>query len=321
MNKIIFISFFLLGSLFSQAQEGIPVYRDYLSDNLFLLHPSMAGASYCAKARMTARTQWFGIEDAPNFQSLSFHTYLGDYGKVGLGGIIFNDQNGYHSQKGLSLAFAYHLDFGNGADLNKLSFGISTLFAQNQLDETSFNASNYDPVIAGILLSENYFNVDFGFSYHVQQFSLNFTLKNALLMNRSNYSGYESHNLRNYVGSVSYYFGGGDFHLEPSFLIQYKEYQQQLIVDHNLKAYYDLSMINQAYLGVSYRRDYSKAPYALSNISPFMGIRMRQFTFGYTYTYNLGERVFSNSGFHQITLGYNFNCRRPVTRIKCPQLN
>jgi type IX secretion system PorP/SprF family membrane protein len=321
MNKKIYSILFFFFALTLQAQEGIPVYHDYLSDNLFLLHPSMAGASYCAKARMTARTQWFGIEDAPNFQTLSFNTYLGNFGKVGLGGIIFNDKNGYHSQKGIQLAFAYHLDFGNGADLNKLSFGISTLFAQNQLDETSFDPTNYDPLIAGILLSENYFNVDFGFSYHVQQFSLNFTIKNALLMNRSLYSGYESQNLRNYIGSASYYFGRGDLHLEPSFLIQYKEHQQQLIIDHNIKAYYDLSRVNQAYFGLSYRRDYSKDPYALSNITPIIGVRLNQFTLGYTYTYDLEERVYSNSGFHQITLGYNFNCRRPVSRIKCPQLD
>ncbi len=281
----------------------------------------MAGASYCAKARMTARTQWFGVEDAPDFQTLSLHTYLGPLAKVGLGAIIFNDKNGYHSQKGLQMAFAYHLDFSNGGEMNKLSFGISTLFAQNQLDETHFDPNLYDPVISGIMMSENYFNVDFGFSYHVQQFSMNFTLKNALLMNRSLYSGYESHNLRNYVGSASYYFGKGDFHLEPSFLVQYKEYRQQLIVDHNIKFYYDLSMVNQAYFGISYRRDFENSNYDYSNFTPVLGIRLNQFTFAYNYTYDFSDNNFSNSGFHQITIGYNFNCRRPVSRIKCPQLN
>ena len=45
---------------FSFSQEGIAVYSDYLSDNYYLLHPSMAGAANCAKLRLTARQQWFG---------------------------------------------------------------------------------------------------------------------------------------------------------------------------------------------------------------------------------------------------------------------
>jgi hypothetical protein len=36
------------------SQEGIAVYSDYLSDNYYLIHPSMAGAN-CAKIRLTAR--------------------------------------------------------------------------------------------------------------------------------------------------------------------------------------------------------------------------------------------------------------------------
>ena len=47
MGKNIFILFcaiFISG--FINAQErGIPVYKDYLTDNLYLLHPSMAGTS------------------------------------------------------------------------------------------------------------------------------------------------------------------------------------------------------------------------------------------------------------------------------------
>ena len=58
-NKIKFVIalFFITISTFSQ--EGIPVYSDYLSDNYYLIFPSMAGASNCHKVRLTARKQWF----------------------------------------------------------------------------------------------------------------------------------------------------------------------------------------------------------------------------------------------------------------------
>ncbi len=35
----------------SMAQEGVPVYFDYLSDNYYLVHPSMAGIGEGGKIR------------------------------------------------------------------------------------------------------------------------------------------------------------------------------------------------------------------------------------------------------------------------------
>jgi hypothetical protein len=52
-NQIFTLSFLCVILYFSQ--EGIAVYSDYLSDNYYLIHPSMAGAANCAKIRLTAR--------------------------------------------------------------------------------------------------------------------------------------------------------------------------------------------------------------------------------------------------------------------------
>ena len=52
-------------STVSTAQEGIPVYFDYLSDNYYLVHPSMAGIGEGGKIRLTARKQWFSVEEGP----------------------------------------------------------------------------------------------------------------------------------------------------------------------------------------------------------------------------------------------------------------
>ena len=43
--------------------------------------------------------------------------------------------------------------------------------------------------------------------------------------------------------------------------------------------------------------------------------------FAYTYSYQANSIVFNNSGFHQITLGYNFNCRREKFECNCPAVN
>ena len=81
----------------SWTQEGLPIYSDYLTDNYYLLHPSMAGISNCNKIRLTGRQQWFGQEEAPNLQTLSINGRIGETSS-GVGAIVFNDKNGYHSQ-------------------------------------------------------------------------------------------------------------------------------------------------------------------------------------------------------------------------------
>jgi type IX secretion system PorP/SprF family membrane protein len=82
----------LLAGTRAKAQEVIPTYSDYLTDNLYLLHPSMAGASNFNKIRLTARQQWFDVKNAPSLQTLSIHGRMNE--RVGVGGIAFNDQNG-----------------------------------------------------------------------------------------------------------------------------------------------------------------------------------------------------------------------------------
>jgi len=103
------IFFFLLSCIFywssTFGQEGLPVYFDYLSDNYYLVHPSMAGIGLGGKIRLTARKQWFNVDEAPSLQTLNAHTRIGQ-SNSGVGAILFNDANGYHSQTGLKLTYA-----------------------------------------------------------------------------------------------------------------------------------------------------------------------------------------------------------------------
>ena len=189
----------LMASLSGFSQDGIPIYSDYFADNLYLLHPSMAGAAARNQVRLTARKQWFDTENAPNLQTLSFNARVGE--RSGVGAILFNDRNGYHSQTGGYLSYAHHIMFSRSeVDLNQLSFGLSAGLIQQKLDETRFPLDDYDPVIAGIVQSTSYFNVDAGVSYNFLDFSAHFTAKNIIFQNRSIYTEkYESNNQRKYV--------------------------------------------------------------------------------------------------------------------------
>ncbi|OYU79481.1 MAG: hypothetical protein CFE23_13700 [Flavobacterium sp. BFFFF1] len=317
----------LLISKFSFSQEGIAVYSDYLSDNYYLIHPSMAGAANCAKIRLTARQQWLGQEDAPALQTLSFNGRLGD--KTGGGLIVFNDKNGYHSQKGFKATFAYHLMFSRSeVDLNQLSFGISAGLVQQELDETKF--VDYDPVIGGVIQKDSYFNVDIGASYNYLEFYAHLTVKNALASKRDIYSDVESDNLRKLLLSAGYVFGDSErIQWEPSFLFQLVDQTKEKTIDLNLKAYKDFNF-GKLWGGLSYRRSFDAAQYEtngdvatqrLQYITPIIGLNYQNYMFSYTYTHLVGDVKFDQGGFHQITLGVNLFCTREKYDCNCPAIN
>ncbi|WGK65540.1 PorP/SprF family type IX secretion system membrane protein [Croceiramulus getboli] len=328
-NLILALSCFALAQGL-YAQEGIPVYSDYLSDNLYLIHPSMAGASNANQIRLTARQQWFDVDDAPNLQTLSANGRLGD--QVGIGGIVFNDQNGYFSQRGIYATFAYHLLLSrNYVDLNQLSFGISGGLIQNTLDETQFDLTDFDPVITGTQQNDTYMNVDLGISYYFLDFYAHLTAKNILPAQRDLFGDLESTNQRRYLASAGYVFSGGElWNYEPSILFQATDETKESTIDLNFKVYREMGW-GQLWGGLSYRRSFDGAEFTtdgqqvesqkLQYITPFLGANVGSFLVAYTYSYQNNSVVLSNGGFHQITLGYDFGKRREPYDCDCPAIN
>ncbi|MGA9637994.1 PorP/SprF family type IX secretion system membrane protein [Flavobacterium sp.] len=322
--KFKFVFVLLLMSTYTFSQEGIAVYSDYLADNYYLIHPSMAGASNCAKVRLTARKQWFGQNDAPELQTLSFNGRITD--KAGAGIIVYNDKNGYHSQKGIKLSYAYHLMFSRDrVDLNQLSFGISAGLVQSQLDETSFrNSSNFDPIVNGtIVQKDSYTNFDAGVSYNYLDFYAHATIKNLIETRRDIYTEFESDNLRKYLLSAGYVFGNKDGVLwEPSALLQYTEKTKEKSFDVNMKAYKNMDF-GTIWGGLSYRRsiDALSSSQHLQYITPIVGVNYKDFMFAYTYSNLTGATNFDNGGYHQITLGINLFCKRERYDCNCPAIN
>ena len=314
------------------SQEVLPVYSDYLSDNYFLLHPSMAGAASCTKLRLTARQQWFGQDDAPSLQTLSFNGAVGE--KDGLGIILINDKNGYHSQKGVKFAYAHHLQFSRDkVDLNQLSFGLNVGLAQSLLDETSFpiNDPGFDPIINGTIVQKaSYFNVDIGASYNYLEFYAHLTVKNALASNRNLYTDKEPVNLKRLIYNMGYTFGDSEKLIwEPSMMFQHVFESKESIVDLNLKVYKSLDF-GKLWGGLSYRRSLDGAEFVEGNaiakqklqyFTPIIGVNYKNFVFAYTYSQILGNVKFDTGGFHQLTLGLNLFCKPEKYSCNCPAVN
>ncbi|MBU2900150.1 PorP/SprF family type IX secretion system membrane protein [Maribacter dokdonensis] len=340
MKYHIFLLFtvFMIG-LKSNAQEGIPVYFDYLSDNYYLVFPSMAGIGEGGKIRATARKQWFDVDDAPSLQTINAHFRLGD-SPSGIGAIVFNDANGYHSQTGLKLTYAHHLRMGGNdvRQLNQLSFGISGTILQSSLDETEFRSVTPDPAVSGIKLSSSYSNVDIGISYNFQEFYTHFAVLNALTGSKRNlyYRDRQDNpdelvidNIRRFLLSAGYVFGRSEWQFEPSVLFQLTEYTEEKSIDFNAKVYKDVDF-GRIWGGLSYRRSFDGAQFQdngtfgeqrLQLITPIVGANINNFMVSYNYSYQMGDIRFDNGGFHQITIGYDFGQTERKYDCYCPAAN
>ena len=313
------------------AQEGLPIYSDYLTDNYYLLYPSMAGVANCNKIRLTGRQQWFGQDDAPQLQTVSYNGRIGDTPSA-IGAMAYSDKNGYHSQTGAYVTYAHHILFSrNMIDANMLSFGLSAGMIQYKLDETSFPSG--DPLIGGIEQSASDFNVDLGFSYHLFDFYAHVSAKNILKNDGVNFNeqGLSYNNLRTYLASIGYVFGSinSDWSYEPSLLIARRDATKETFFDANMKVYREMEF-GELWAGLSYRRSLDGAQYTdgsviksqkLQYITPFVGVEFNKFVFAYTYSYQSNSVVFRDGGLHQITLVFNFGCRKEKFECNCPSIN
>ena len=344
--KILLISLFSFCQLVN-AQEGIPLYQDYLTSSWYLIHPSMAGAASANQVRLTGRTQWLDVEDAPSLITGSINGRISK--KVGLGLLAFSDKNGNFSESGVFATFAYHLNLSaRETELNQLSFGISFGYLQNKLDETGFSDASVglDNAVFGGVLSDGYFNADFGLSYLHQDFYAHISIKNALPINKDEYitiNNLEPKNQRKFIFTTGYTFSVGredaGISFEPSFQYANTPEISEQLIDVNAKIYKALVNNNTIWGGLSYRRALESTEYVLDlttadiqtqnyqTVSGFLGMDYKQFVFAYTYTNQLNDVKISDSGFHQVTLGYNFgsdsNARSGSKRwdCNCPAAN
>mgnify|MGYP006101730319 FL=1 len=318
----------LLHFLNGYSQEGLPIYTDYLTENYYLIHPSMAGVNMVGgKVRLTSRKQWFDQKEAPNLQTLTVDYRLSE--RSGIGTTIFKDQNGYSAQTGLYLTYAHHINF-NGSrtpskrsypskddNVKQLSFGISVGGIQNSLDQTTFDLYDFDPLIAGLKQSTGFSNMDVGMSYLTNKYYAHITVKNLLFAPHNLYGEFANHqtSLRRLVSSFGYiFYTDQPWSFEPSVLFQLADLTDEKALDVNFKTYYKLRQ-GRLWAGLSYRNSFEGAQYLdgellkkqrLQLITPLLGIDYKDFIFSYNYSYQQGNIKFGSGGFHQITIGFNF---------------
>ncbi len=287
-------------------------YSQYMM-NLYLINPAFAGSEGYTSFDLTARQQWLGFEDAPMTQSISGQTRITKTsyvsksrsvrkrvkkrrpsGKVGLGGYLYNDQNGPIGKTGLEVSYAYHLFAGDG----QLSLGLSLSSYQFRVNTNDLNTSEgYDPLLDEARESMFIPDGSVGVFYTFQPFYIGLSARNlfqATVKFGSDNSFTDYQQVRRYYLTTGYkYDMDNDFEIEPSILLNTTE-AFHLQADITLKGYYR----RDYWLGFSYRTG--------NAFVTMVGIKVDRLYFGYAFDYSLNDIQRISYGSHEIMIGLKF---------------
>ncbi|MGW9684562.1 PorP/SprF family type IX secretion system membrane protein [Flagellimonas sp. 2504JD1-5] len=312
LKKSCFLIFTILLTLGARGQElTIPQLSQYIADNPFLMSPTYAGIGDHIKVRLNGLTQWVGIEDAPDTQTLAADARIGN--RSGLGMLMYNDSNGETKQRGARVSFAHHLTLNRYDDIF-LSFGISYNFNQFRIDVENFTDFNGQlPTDDKATTNHNF---DLGVLYRYDKFYISLNASNILPKNLEQFNPvFEPNTLRNYYAYAGYSISkskNSKLEIEPSVFFQWFESDGRSVTDLNAKfRFHDFE--DYYYIGATYRflNDQLGKPLY---IAPIAGLKKSNFYFGYSYQVITNEILGYSTGTHVLTVGMDLfqgisNCR------------
>ncbi|CAL2103406.1 Type IX secretion system membrane protein, PorP/SprF family [Tenacibaculum sp. 190130A14a] len=143
LYRVVALLFLLITS--EVVGQQLPQFTQYMY-NTISINPAYAGSREVLSIVGLHRSQWAGLDRAPETQTLSIHTPLRNE-RIGLGLSFINDKLGYENFTFLYGDFSYTV---NLSEETKLAFGLKAGFSQYSIDNALRNAEASDPGIAGI---------------------------------------------------------------------------------------------------------------------------------------------------------------------------
>ena len=311
-----------LGCLDAEAQIS-PLSDQYLI-NPFMANPAIAGTERYMPLRLTTKQQWIGLNKAPSMQSITLHRRIraskmrftprgfinrgkNSFGKVGIGGGVFNYSYGAISHTGVSLTYAYHAFVGNG----RLAFGLSPVMFQYSLNKTGFilpDGTNTDPLVANNPSESLIFlDANAGMHYYDENgyagFSVIQLLNSGVQFGQLSFDSDDQMSLNPDLARTMYaYYGtylnfSRDFMLEPSL---WAKYNMESGLRFDVNAVFHLQDIFLA--GLSYRFQES--------VGVIAGVRLDNLQIRYMFEAPFGSKVPNRYTSHQIMI--NFNLGEPI---------
>lgn len=296
-----FLLFTVFNALSVLAQQDA-MYSQYRFNTL-AINPAYAGSRDRLSTTAMLRSQWAGVEGAPETKTLSFDMPIRNR-KLGIGMQFFNEKVGVSNLSGGFISYAYRIFMENST----LAFGLQAGASHFKADLTSVDLG--DQIQDQTFLqntNEVYLNFGTGAYYNSRNFYLGLSMphlfKNTL--NNIDVSAITNGEIKRQYLHVFIASGyvvelDKDFKIVPSFL--FKGIQGAPVqIDFNA----NLWIKDSFSIGAQYRSSSSIAAMMEVQISP-------QIRVGYSYDRSLTKLANFNSASHEIMLRYEFGFEKEV---------
>ncbi|WP_036381994.1 type IX secretion system membrane protein PorP/SprF [Muricauda sp. MAR_2010_75] len=280
----------LLGCCMVSAQQD-PQFTQYMY-NTMSVNPAYAGSQGYLTALLMHRSQWLGVNGAPNTQVLAVDTPLEN--KLGVGGILAHDALGPSSEIFVdgNVSYTIQLDSTN----RKLSFGMKLGGRLFDVDFSKGLTQNPDVAFQNNVKSKFFPTIGAGLYYQAKDSYLGFAIPN--FFSQKHYDGEEQEIA---AERLHYYFIGGKFLdltpeivLRPSFFVKWVP-GAPIIADVSVNA-----VLRETFtFGVAYRWDDSFSTLLGLQITPNLNA-------GYAYDLTTSNLANYTGGSHEIFLRYQF---------------
>ncbi|MCD0471836.1 type IX secretion system membrane protein PorP/SprF [Flavobacterium sp. JAS] len=289
--KFLTLAVLFTGFLCSAQQDS--QFTQYMY-NTININPAYAGSRGALSVFGLYRTQWVGLEGAPETSSFSVNTPINN-SNLGVGVSLVNDKIGPINENNLSADLSYTIQ--TSADF-KLSFGIKGTANLFNLDINKLNPEDQgDPQFQDL---NNKFspNIGAGVYWHSDKAYIGLSVPNFIETNR-----YDDNDIAIYKDKINYYLiAGYVFDLDHYQYIKFKPAVLAKMIE-GAPLQVDASanfMFNDKFVvGVSYR--WSAALSATVGFQVTDGLYL-----GYSYDHETTNLSHYNSGSHEIFLRYEF---------------
>lgn len=279
-------------SIVSNAQQDAQ-YTQYMY-NTIEVNPAYAGSRGALSVFGLYRTQWVGLDGAPETSTFSVNTPLKN-SDLGLGVSLVNDKIGPTVENTLSADLSYtiptsdrwNLSFGIKGTANLFNIDINKLSYEDQDDPQFQNLKNkFSP------------NVGAGLYFHSDRAYVGLSVPNFIETNR-----YDSDDVAIFKEKINYYLiAGYVFNLDRLEYIKFKPALMTKMVE-GAPLQVDVSgnfMFNDKFvLGLAYRWSASVSAMAGFQVTKGMYI-------GYGYDHETTRLRKYNSGSHEVFLRFEF---------------
>jgi type IX secretion system PorP/SprF family membrane protein len=305
ISKILVVFALLFTGLVYGQQD--PHYTQYMY-NQNILNPAYAGSGSELSVALLGRTQWVGIEGAPDTQTLNIHSQLGSPLGMGVGLSVLNDQIGPAKETNIGLDASYTFQV---SEQGLLSFGLKGTYNMLRVDLNGGVLTNDEgDVLFAEDVQDNAPNVGAGLYFRTDRFyaglSVPNILENHIYTLVSDNDIQDVSDKMHWFGTLGYVFDlNENLKLKPSTMVKMVQ-GAPISLDLNASLF-----INDKFeIGLSWREG--------DSIDAIIGIQASpDIRIGYAYDHTLTNLGDYNSGSHELMLLFDLNFNKKF--IKSPR--